>query len=264
LILNESMLNIWNRRLTNSGRFHLLLFALYFLTIPSSHAFKLVPILMEFEPAGRGANRAFRLENDSNSTVAIEVSMLTREVNLDGVESNEPAEDEFLVYPPQVLLGPKQTQTVRVRWLGDPNPEKELAYRIVAEQLPVNLESEQRSGARINVLIRYIGSVYIAPKGAKADVVLESAVSKTNAAGEAGIELIFHNRGTARAMLQELRLTIQAGDNRIELEGDALPQVTGPNLLAGERRRYALPWPEGLPNEGPLRVTFDFRQPFKR
>jgi fimbrial chaperone protein len=242
-----------------SGRFYLLLPALFFLAIPSTQAFKLTPITMEFGTAGRGANQAFRVENESSNTVAVQISMLSRQMGLDGSETNTPADDDFVVYPPQVLLKPRQVQTVRVKWVGNPKPEKELAYRILAEQLPINLEKEKQSGAKINLLVRYLGSVYIVPKAVKADVVLESAVAQTDAAGKRRIELIFHNQGTAHTILRDLRLKIQAGDKTIELEAEALPNMAGENLLAGQRRRFTQPWPAGLP-EGALRVSFDFKK----
>src|ERR1044072_6580605 len=77
-------------------------------SIPAAHAFKLVPIRVEFEPTGRGVNQTFRLENESSNSVPVQLSMLTRQMDLDGNETNAPAEDDFLVYPPQILLKPNQ------------------------------------------------------------------------------------------------------------------------------------------------------------
>jgi len=241
-----------------NGRFNLLLTVLFLLaSIPAALAFTLAPIRMEFEPAGRGANQVFHLENDSTNTVPVQLSMLTREANWDGKETNAPAEDDFLVYPPQVLLKPHQVQTVRVKWLGTPKPEKELAYRILAEQLPVSLKKEKPGEARINVLVRYLGSVYVVPKGAKADVVLASAAPQTDAAGKRRMELILENRGTAHSILNDLRFKIQAGGKTVELGPEELKIVGGENILAGQKRRFLLPWPESLP-DGPLQVTFDY------
>jgi fimbrial chaperone protein len=241
-----------------NSRFNLLLTALFLLVCTlDARAFTLVPIRMEFTPSGSGAEQAFHLENDSSNTVAIEVSMLTRQLDLDGKETNAPAEDDFLVYPPQVVLKPNQVQTVRVKWLGTRKPEKELAYRILAEQLPVKLEKDKTGHSRINVLLRYLGSVYIVPKGSKADVILESAAPQTDAAGKRQIVLIFHNRGKAHGLLSDLQLKIEAGDKTVELGSEALPNIAGQNILAGQKRRFMLSWPEGLP-DGPLRVTFDF------
>jgi len=231
-------------------------------SLSAAQAFSLVPIRMEFAPAGRGANQSFRLENNSTNTVPVQISMLTREVDLNGLETNAPAEGDFLVFPPQLVLKPNHVQTVRVKWLGTPKPGKELAYRILAEQLPVELDKEAASKSRINMLLRYLGSVYIVPKGAAADVVLESAVAKNNAEGQRGLELVFHNRGSAHAILEDLRIKLRAGDKTVELGPEALPHVTGENMLAGQKRRFSLPWPDGL-TDGPLQVTFDFSKSFK-
>src|SRR5947209_1744831 len=110
--------------------------------VPAVQAFSLAPITMEFAPSGRGANRAFQVENPSDQTVAVQISMLSRAVDLDGQERNAPAEDDFIVYPSQVLLKPQQVQTVRVQWVGQARPDKELTYRILAEELPIDLTKE--------------------------------------------------------------------------------------------------------------------------
>src|SRR6267378_2423976 len=114
--MTELRMAILRRATAGSSRFYLLLSTVFYLSLSCAHAFKLVPIRMEFEPAGRGANQAFRLENASSNTVPVQISMLTRQMDLDGNETNAPAEDDFLVYPPQVLLKPRQVQTVRVKW----------------------------------------------------------------------------------------------------------------------------------------------------
>jgi hypothetical protein len=54
-----------------------------------------------------------------------------------------------------------------------------------------------------------------------------------------------------------LQLTIEVGGKTVVLGPEALPNVAAGNILAGEKRRFMLPCPEGLA-DGPLRVTFDF------
>jgi fimbrial chaperone protein len=58
-------------------------------------------------------------------------------------------------------------------------------------------------------------------------------------------------------MLQDLRLTIQASGKTVELGPEMLPNFAGENILAGQKRRFTLPWPEGLP-EGAVQVSFTF------
>lgn len=231
----------------------------------TAYGFKLSPMVQVLEPSGRGASAVFHVESDSDQQVTVEISMAKRVVDGDGKESTLPEEDNFSVYPSQILLEPKKTQAVRVRWLGDARPKSELAYRIIAEQLPVSLTKEDR-GARINLVVRYIGSVYVVPKGVKADVVLE-AVSE-EAGGESGrkLAIVLRNQGTAHALLDNLEVDVTAnggeGDGRtsVHLTQAGLKGIDSENILAGHTRRFVIPWPQGL-GRGPLELKFKFDQP---
>src|SRR5437899_13095606 len=115
-------------------------------------------------------------------------------------------------------LGLKAGRSIRRAWTGKVKPAPELNYGIVAEALPVALVKEQTKGAKINLLLRYLGTVYIVPKGAKADVVLESAARDTDAAGRKQLVVFLHNRGTAHAVIRsaKMKLTVAAKDGRPE------------------------------------------------
>jgi fimbrial chaperone protein len=225
--------------------------------MPAAHAFKLVPITMDFDPSGRGASRVFRVENDSEKRVAVQISIFQRTMTIDGQEENTPAEDDFMVYPAQMILKPGEVQSVRVKWLGNPDPERELSYRIFAEQLPINLTKEKQSGAKINLIVRYLGSIYIVPKGAKANVEIASIAPSAGPDGERRMSIVFQNRGTAHAILRDLQLTLKAGGKKIQLRGEHLEGIAGENILAGAARRVILPWPPELP-EGEVEAQFDF------
>lgn len=229
------------------------------LACQSAHAFALVPMVQEFAPSGRGANQAFRVENESAKTIAVQISMKTREMSPVGKEINQDAEDDFIVYPAQLLLKPKEVQTVRVKWIGNSKPDKELAYRIVAEQLPVNLSKEPDSGVKINIMTRYIGSVYIVPRGVKPEVILDLAEQRITPDGQRQLRVRLHNRGTRHVMLRDLKLQVRAGGQTVELGPEALKGLAGENLLAGGKRELALPWPADLPDES-VAVTFQFAQ----
>lgn len=227
--------------------------------IPAARAFKLAPITMHFEPSGRAASQAFRVENESEEQVAVQISILSRGMSLDGKEQNAPADDDFIVYPPQILLKPKQVQTLRVKWVGDARPQKELAYRILAEQLPINLSKEQETGAKINLIVRYLGSIYIVPKGAKPNVVIESALPHPAENGERKLAITFHNSGNAHTILRDLTLTLQANGKTVVLGPTDLEGISGENILAGNKRRFVLRWPAQLP-DGPVEAKFTYHR----
>lgn len=226
-------------------------------------AFKLEPISRVFEPAGAGATQSYEVINDSEEQIAVELSMAERKISLEGQETTESADDDFLVYPSQIVLPPQGVQSVRVTWLGNPNPEKELAYRIIAEQLPINLNNPEESQAEttsgaIKVMFRYIGSVYIRPKNAESKVVLNGITHEKGTDGNDRLVITFDNQGTRRAVLSELNLNLTSQGSQLTLKPEQLEGVNNGVILAGNQRRFSMPWPQQLPI-GEVTGTFTFK-----
>ena len=219
-------------------------------------AFKLTPMKMTLAPSGRGANGVFTVSNDSNDTLAVDVHVLSRRMTEDGVEVNEVVENQFMVFPPQFALKPKSVQTIRVRWLGREPVQKELAFRLVAEQLPVSLSREASGGVELNVALRYLAAVYVRPKGVSPEVSL--AVVGETRSSEPYVELLFENSGTRHVFMENLSLDLSCGGETVVVSGGLLERIAGENLLAGARRRFRLAWPKGLPLGKPKGAfTFD-------
>ena len=129
--------------------FTLSLFLFGGLVAEPASAFRFIPFIAEFEPSGSGANRTYTVENTSDNRIAVEISVYKRGMNLDGTDRLQDADDDFIVYPTQVVLEPNRKQAIRVQFIGEPAPDRELAYRIVAEQLPVELDIEPASRGRL-------------------------------------------------------------------------------------------------------------------
>lgn len=223
------------------------------LALPAA-AFKLTPIEMEFAPSGRGATQTFVIENSGSAPEAIELRTYTRDMDAMGEDILVEDIDNFVVFPAQVILQPGQEQAVRVQWIGDPAPSQELAYRLIAEQLPIDLGEAQEEGGQMKLLVRYIASLYVVPDGAKPEV---SLVSAGPAADGSGLELVFENSGSAHALLSDLELTINGGGNEVVLSKDQLETVAGQNVLAGRTRHFIMPWPAGIA-QGPVEVSFTY------
>jgi len=230
-------------------------------TISPALAFKLDPISRVFEPAGAGATQSYQIINDSSEQIAVELSMVERKMSIDGKETTENADDDFLVYPTQILLPPQGVQSVRVTWLGDPNPEKELYYRLVAEQLPISLNKPEESTTAtggVEVMFRYMGSVYIRPKNAKSEVVVHSITHQQGTDGNDILMITFENKGTRRAVLSDLNLNLTSEQGaQITLKPEQLEGVNNGVILAGNQRQFSIPWPEALP-VGNVTATFTF------
>jgi fimbrial chaperone protein len=241
----------------------LLALFLILMGIQPSFAFKLLPISRTFAPAGRNATQSYEIVNDRNERLAVSVSMVQRQMDQNGKESYKPADDDFMIYPPQILLEPNTTQTVRVSWVGDPNPAAELSYRLIAEQVPVNLDKNQSQVAKpvgaVQILIRYLGSVFVKSDIMKSDVVLKTIETLPGATGAKQLAITMHNQGNAHVALTKLALHLKAGGSVVDLKPDQLKGMANEVLLAGNTRRFVIPYPAGLP-QGAVTATFEFGQ----
>jgi fimbrial chaperone protein len=217
-------------------------------TMQPARAFLFAPFRAMFEPAGAGANQLFTVENNTDQPATVQIRITTRAVDVDGDETNLDDEKDFVIYPPQLVLEPHQKRSVRVQWVGDPALKDEKAYRIVAEQLPVNLSREKPHTSTVRFLVSYRGALFVTPPGLANDVTVDFAGATRDAAGRKMLELLLHNRGKRHALLRALTLVVKdAQGHVVTLAGDhQLQGVIDETILAAHMRRFLVPWPAGL------------------
>jgi fimbrial chaperone protein len=206
--------------------------------ILTAQAYELTPLERTVSPAGRNAVTTFRLENKDSKPVAVELSMFSRTMTDDGSDILTPAENDFVVYPQQAIVMPGEAQTIKVSFVGTPPSGVEAAYRLVADQLPVDMDKKQADkGGAMAVLVRYVASLYVQPDGVKPSVVVKAA--ELTAGGR--LRLVLENSGTSHALLNDIQLRV--GDK--VLEGPQLEGLLGQNLLAGVKREFFIVAPDG-------------------
>jgi fimbrial chaperone protein len=228
------------------------LFAALVLAPAAGLAFELNPISREFAPAGSGATQTYEVVNSDKEPVAINVTVVTRALDSEGRETNASAEDDFLVYPSQFVVAPGARQSIRVSWLGNPSPERELAYRLVVEQLPIErFKAKPAAGTpaagAITVLKRYMGSLYVRPAKARSDLVVESSRVERGPAGQPSqLVVLLQNRGTAHGVLKEHVLQVKQAGNapQVSLLPESLP-LKASVVLANGKTLLRFPWPQG-------------------
>ena len=203
-------------------------------------AFEMTPLELELDPAGRESAGSFRIVNIDAKPIAVEIAVFTREMTEEGADILRPADDDFIVYPPQMIVMPGQTQTLRVQYVGDPVTGAERAYRLIAEQLPIDLgeDGQDRNGGSISLLVRYVASLYVGPPSAKPAL----SVIKAVPAPRNRMRVVLVNEGTGHALLTNLKLRVGGR----ELAGEAIAGLLGENILAGITRSFLIPWPEGV------------------
>ena len=239
--------------------FLLLTAALLALAADEASALRFSPFRAKFEPAGAESNQLFQVENNTAAPTAVQIRIADRQVDVDGGETMRDNEKDFAVYPAQMILPPQSTRSVRVQWIGDPNLKDERAYRIIAEQLPVNLSKETPKSSSVKVLVSYHGALFVTPPGLSQNVTLDFFGVTQEPDQKRMLELVLHNRGTQHALLRDLKLTIKDDRGNVVALADetALKGMTGETILAKQRRRFLLRWPRTL-HGTPKQVEFTF------
>ncbi|WP_339680914.1 fimbria/pilus periplasmic chaperone [uncultured Hyphomonas sp.] len=224
---------------------------------PAAWAYEFAPIVAQFTPSGAGASRTFVIKNTHAEPIAIQIEVFQRSADNQGNEIRQPEFDNFIVTPPQLVLAPGQSQSIRAQWIGDPDPDIELAYRLVVEQLPIPYAHEDAGDKRlmdVSVGFRYEAALYVLPKEGSPNAELVASELARTDADEPQLRLTVRNTGKRRAILQNTVLTVRAGDRAIDLSGEAVSKLDNRNIIAGTQAVVDLPWPDGIP-VGPVSVT---------
>ncbi|MGY6528293.1 MAG: fimbrial biogenesis chaperone [Cyanobacterium sp.] len=226
--------------------------------------FQLTPNSVELRPSGRGIMSNFYVTSTGTEPVAVQVRMMKWGVALDGTEIQEEEEEDFLVYPPQMIINPGQRQAVRVTWLGDPEPDHELIYKAVFEQLPINLrqvENPNPTGivVNFNVTVTYIPLIYVTPNGASSNIVVDNVIRQRGADGKEQLAVTFENQGNRRGFFNDVSLRVASmsnPDHTVTITGSDIRDDKGAFVLAGSKRQFILPLPDGVPT-GDLVATLE-------
>jgi fimbrial chaperone protein len=223
--------------------------------VQPAFALKVVPFVAEFEPRGAGANRTFQVENDTGQPAAVQLTMVHRDMDENGQEKLVEDDKNFVVFPAQLVLLPHESRAVRVQWLGDPNPKSELTYRLIIEQLPVQLGKVPPRAGQVRITLRYETAIYVVPAGAKGAIAVEKAGAVRGANGANMLALTLRNTGTAHVILENPVVSLKGGSATVSLSGDRqLKGLVSENVLPGHTRRFLLPWPKSLP-QGPIEAA---------
>lgn len=226
-------------------------------------SFDISPITAELSPAGPRASMSYTVQNTSTKKVPLQIYIVARDPDADGKEVyKDTAETEglFQIYPSQMVLNAKEKRTVRVSWVGAATVKQELAFRMISEELPFDVDDPDKSytkvTASVKVASKYVGSIYITPAGAAPNLVVKGEPSKD---AVPTLLLDVENKGSAHIILRKGKMTIDAigpKKGQITLSESQVQPVLGNNILAGKTRRIVLPWPRNLP-VGPVKVNLE-------
>jgi len=115
--------------------------ALLLLTAQDASAYKVSPLHHYLTLTGKGATSSMVITNSHDYPLTVEMTVERRELSGGKVTQDVPADDDFLIFPPQAIIQPGKKQRVQIRYVGDAVDVSEL-YRLIVVQVPVSLANE--------------------------------------------------------------------------------------------------------------------------
>ncbi len=224
-------------------RLFMLAFAFFVTT-----GFSLNPMSHVIRLEDKQTQAQFMLDNPTSEPMAVEVSVRDRIQLADGKEDT-PVSHDISVFPPQLIIPAYEKRSVRVQWRGK-KPKTERAFRVIAEQLPLQVDGKKKKGSGIKMLLKYVAALYVNPGDTEAKL----SVSEIIAGNE--LTVVLENQGSEHQMLINPTLTLTKGTQKIRLSGDALKSMAGENMLAGSRRIFRIPSVPAVTNgfQGTIKV----------
>lgn len=255
------------------------------LVMSSAWAMRVSPMVFELTSTGAGSVARIEVGNIGSAALPFETRITRMEMGPDGDIVESPADEDFLVFPPQGLVPVGGRQVVRVQWIGQPVLDSSHAYYLWVSQLPVATEpnADEREGSlAVQVLYTMKALIIVAPPGAQSKVEIISAtpamvapptpeIDPSLSGGEApppppaepGVEIVVGNTGQRYALLSGATWIVEGVDTtgqafRREYAGGAISQLVGVGYLAplGGKRTFKLPTGVELDPGKPVSVRF--------
>ncbi len=216
------------------------------------------PMSYDLSPSGTGAQQNLRVENTGSTPAAVEVTVERRHILPDGSEKREPADDDFLVFPPQGIVPANGFQTFRVQYIGNPALQKTALYTITIAQLPVDTSGSDKSAVQI---VFHLGTLAAVSPADSKPVLTVTSVSPSTDPNKLTVRI--SNQGNRYARLRGGQWTLTDGDGKDVLDADTVAKgIDQPLIEPGTERVVELPVPAGFVRAG-AHADYELNAPSK-
>ncbi len=249
------------------------MFAALVVLVGPALAMRVSPMVVEMESRGTNAVARIEVQNINPGNLAFQTRVFRMEIDKEGNITETPADDQFLIFPPQGILPVGGRQVVRLQWVGEAEMPTSQAYYVSVEQLPVAFEpgAADPVGAQVQVLYNMRALVVVAPPGAKPDV-KATAVKQVNYQPPAlpgaaekpplqdGVEITLRNEGRRHALMANFGWQLEGTDTagkwlRVDISPEELNRAVGTGYVPAQGERiFRVPVPGFGP--GPIKLSF--------
>ena len=199
--------------------------------------------LRNFLNVGEGQRDGLiNIRNTRDNALPIEMAVFRRVVEEDGTQTMVPADDDFLIFPPQMIIPQGASQGVRFQYLGSPTLTQSVAYVIEAQEVPV-----VPAGFTGITTVYNVGSaVYVQPARPRAEL----AISNVSRDGDV-VRFEVRNIGNDYSFLTLNAMELNFGGQRFTLEAETVNEIiANPIIPPNSLRRFEMDvsrFPNGTP-----------------
>lgn len=210
------------------------------------------PVVIDLSAFGSGMSRVVTVENTFATKLPVELRVEELKFENGQLVNTQTDPGDLLVFPPQALIEPGQTQSFRIQYVGDPELAQSKHYYVTVAQLPVKLADGQSA---IQILYNFQVLVSVAPAEAKPALDVVSAAVETNREGKPVPAVTVSNTANSHGYLSKGRLRItQRDDSGKEIfsrsiSGPEMLQIVGFGLVGANTTR-TIQIPIELPSAG--------------
>lgn len=222
----------WRGRAAASWLMRVLALAAGLLMAAAAQAYEVTPMRVFLQPDRGQTSATITINNVRDEALPVEIQVFRRVVAANGEQTFEPAEEEFITFPPQVQIAAGQSQAIRIQYVGNLAEVAE-AFVVQVTEVPVN----KLEGTGIQFTYNFGVAVYVQPPRARARL----AVSEVGVA-DGTLRFKIANGGNDYGFLTGQALEYRVGAARVTLTPDELAElVSNPIVPPGGIREFALP-----------------------
>lgn len=223
-----------------------------------TYAFKFTPMVSQIDLVKDKGKQKFTVLNNSEQTIAVQIRAAHRRVDEKGIEFRKEAKDDFLIFPNQLFLKGNERRSILVRYKGDPKIEKELPFRIIAEQIDVDAKDVKKlqEGASLRILLRYVASLYVTKGNFKGDIKFSDTKVDLK---QKLVSVLAENIGKKHVVLDNLNVRVLKGKK--ELYAYKVEELKGFHnevVQALAKRIFEFPLNKTLPTDGSIKFEISY------
>ncbi len=197
-------------------------------------AYQVQPMSAEIRPIGKQSQYSLRIDNTDSFPVSLEFIPWKVSQDQFGNNSLSPADNDLLVIPMSAVVQPGKSQTIMVRYLGEPSITQSQTYSIEVSQ--VSIAMEDVADSELGIAFNFKTMLNVIPEKSKAELVTKSFEKQGDTWN---IEVV--NSGNRFAKITEMEWVVSDGNHSVTLDRDNIKDfVVGKMVMPNASRIFTV------------------------